>query len=107
MGVQSTTGFEDLRMLAVSRILLDNFDHIKTFWLTLGPKLAQVSLNFGVDDLDGTVIDERSSETNEAKTAISKRVLIKMIHKAGRQAIERDTLYHVMNDYGWEGGNQK
>ena len=109
MGVQSTTGFEDLRMLSVSRILLDNIDHIKTFWLTLGPKLAQVSLNFGVDDLDGTVIEERSKQTTDAMTeqAMSKRMLIKMIHKAGRQAIEKDTLYHVLNDYGWEGGNQR
>lgn len=109
MGVESTTGFEDLRMLSVSRILLDNINHIKTYWLTLGPKLAQVSLSFGVDDLDGTVLEEKSKQSiGEMKEqAMSKRVLIKLIHKARRQALERDTLYHVLTDYGWEGGVQK
>ena len=83
MGVGDTTGFEDLKMLAISRILLDNFDHIKTFWVMLGLKLSQVSLAFGVDDLETT-------------QAISKRALIHMIHKAGRDAVERDTLYRVL-----------
>ncbi|HWQ40416.1 MAG TPA: aminofutalosine synthase MqnE [Desulfosporosinus sp.] len=82
MGVENTTGFEDLKMLAISRILLDNFDHIKTFWIMLGPKLAQVSLAFGVDDL-------------ETSQAMSKRALIHMINKAGRDAVERDALYRA------------
>jgi len=83
MGVGSTTGFEDLKMLAVSRILLDNFDHIQASWIMLGPKLAQVSLAFGVDDL-------------ETSQAMSKRALIHVIQKAGRDAVERDTLYRVL-----------
>lgn len=107
MGVQSTTGFEDLRMLSISRILLDNVDHIKAYWIMLGPKLAQVSLNFGVDDLDGTVVDERSisSEGEKNEQVMSVRTLLKMIHKAGRQAIERDSLYQVLKDYGRKGGS--
>lgn len=101
MGVTSTTGFEDLRMLAVSRIMLDNFDHIKAFWIMLGPKLAQVSLNFGVDDLDGTVVEERIIHAAGAETeqGMAKRSLINLIEKAGRIAVERDTLYHVRRTY--------
>lgn len=101
MGVTSTTGFEDLKMLSVSRILLDNFDHIKAFWIMLGPKLAQVSLSFGVDDLDGTVVEERiiHAAGAESDQAISKSVLVKMIQKAGRDAVERDTLYRVLKSY--------
>lgn len=106
MGVESSTGFEDLRMVAVSRILLDNFDHIKVFWIMLGPKLAQVSLKFGVDDLDGTVVEERIMEAAgvEPEQVMLKKSLIKMIHKAGRHAIERDTLYQVIVDYGCKEG---
>ncbi|OLN31604.1 FO synthase [Desulfosporosinus metallidurans] len=98
MGIGNTTGFEDLKMLAISRILLDNFDHIKGFWIMLGPRLAQVSLAFGVDDLDGTVVEERiihsaGTETNQVMT---KRALIHLIQKAGRDAVERDNLYRVL-----------
>ncbi|MDP4126755.1 MAG: FO synthase [Bacillota bacterium] len=91
MGIETTTGFEDLKMLAISRILLDNFDHIKGFWMILGPKLAQVSLAFGVDDLDGTVLEEKIVQLNgaEASLAMSKRSLIRMIQKAGRDVVER------------------
>lgn len=106
MGVESSTGFEDLRMVAVSRILLDNFDHIKAFWIMFGPKLAQVSLKFGVDDLDGTVAEDRIMDAAgvEPEQVMLKRSLIKMIHKAGRHAIERDTLYQVIVDYGCKEG---
>lgn len=98
MGVGTTTGIEDLKVLAISRILLDNFAHIKAFWMTLGHKLAQVSLAFGVDDLDGTVVEERIiySAGTETSQAMSKRALIHMIQKAGRDAVERDTLYRVL-----------
>jgi len=100
MGVVSTTGYEDLKMLAISRILLDNFAHIKAFWLLLGPKLAQVSLSFGVDDLDGTILEDRSTpvpetESNQTK---SKRALIHLIQKAGRDPVERDTLYRIRKE---------
>ena len=75
MGVGTTTGIEDLKVLAISRILLDNFDHIKVFCIMLGLKLTQVSLAFGVDDLDGNVV--------------TKQAMIHMIQKAGRDAVER------------------
>lgn len=101
MGIGNTTGFEDLKMLSISRILLDNFGHIKASWIMLGPKLAQVSLAFGVDDLDGTVVEEQiiHSAGTETSQVMSKRALIDMIQKAGRDAVERDTLYRVLKTY--------
>jgi len=97
MGVGNTTGYEDLKMLAISRILLDNIDHIKAFWMLLGPKLAQVSLAFGVDELDGNVVEERITPITGAESShISKRALIHLIQKAGRDAVERDALYRVL-----------
>lgn len=108
MGIQKITGFEDLRMLSVSRILLDNVDHIKGFWQLLGPKLAQVSLNFGVDDLDGFISEGLASEKEVSpELRMLKRPLVKMIHRAGRRALERDALYRVLEDYGKKGENSK
>jgi aminodeoxyfutalosine synthase len=100
-GAGNTTGLEDLKMLAVSRILLDNFNHIKAFWIMLGPGLAQVSLHFGVDDLDGTVVEERIIHATGVQTgqAMSKKTLVNLIQKAGRVAVERDTLYQVLESY--------
>ncbi len=97
MGVGNTTGFEDLKLLSISRILLDNVDHIKAFWVLLGPKLAQVSLGFGVDDLDGTIVEERVTAITgeDSSYSISKQALINLIQKGGRIAVERDSLYRV------------
>lgn len=92
MDLDTTTGIEDLKMLAISRILLDNFDHIKAFWTLLGLKLTQVSLGFGVDELVGTIVEERSSQLDGAETGrvMTKRAMIHLIEKAGRDAVERD-----------------
>ncbi len=95
LGVGDTTGFEDLKMLAVSRILLDNIDHIETSWRMLGYKLAQVSLAFGVDDLDGTVVEEHAAGS-ETGQAMSKKAIVELIQKAGRDPLERDTLYQCI-----------
>jgi aminodeoxyfutalosine synthase len=89
------SGLDDLRTLAVSRIYLDNFDHIKAYWVALGAKLAQLSLSYGVDDIDGTVMGEKiyhmaGSDTPEAMTVDELR---KLIQDAGRDPVERDTLY--------------
>ena len=91
MGIETTTGIDDLKMLAVSRIVLDNFQHIKGFWVMLGPKLAQVSLAFGVDYLEGTVREEVSPETSKAELnqVMSKQALLQIIEKAGREAVEQ------------------
>ncbi len=96
-----TTGYEDLRLLAVARLLLDNFAHVKAFWMTMGLKLAQVSLSFGVNDLDGTVMEERIVHAAGAETGqmVPKEEFIELIRQAGRVPVERDTLYRVIRTY--------
>ena len=93
-----TTGFDDLKTLAVSRLMLDNFDHVKAYWVMLGEKIAQVSLSFGVDDLDGTVVEERITKAAGGTTdgSLTKDDIIYLIKQAGRSPIERDTVYNVV-----------
>jgi aminodeoxyfutalosine synthase len=89
------TGFDDLRAIAVSRLLLDNFDHIKAYWIMLTPRIAQIALRFGADDMDGTVIEEKIYHDAGAKTEefTSRNELERLIRAAGRTPVERDTLY--------------
>jgi len=93
-----TTGFDDLKTLAISRLMLDNFDHIKAYWVMLGEKIAQVSLSFGVDDLDGTVVEERITKAAGGATdgSMTKNDIINLIKLAGRTPVERDTVYNVV-----------
>ncbi|MBI4979075.1 MAG: aminofutalosine synthase MqnE [Spirochaetes bacterium] len=94
-GIRAPTGSELMRMLAVSRIFLDNFPHIKSFWIMLGLKMAQLSQFFGVDDIDGTVTEEKITHAAGASTPenISRAELVEMIEGGGFHAVERDTLY--------------
>ena len=94
----STTGMDDLRNIAVARLMLDNFDHIKAYWVMIGPKLAQIALSFGADDLDGTVKEEVITHMAGAETdqAIGSETLIRLITEAGRVPVERTTLYDVL-----------
>jgi len=93
--LQNTTAFLDLKTLAVGRLMLDNFDHVKSFWIMLGLKLAQVSLAFGVDDIDGTVVEEKIAHMAGAETpeTLSVGELRRMIAEAGRTPVERNTIY--------------
>ena len=93
-----TTGFDDLKTLAISRLMLDNFDHIKAYWVMLGEKIAQVALNFGVDDLDGTVVDERITKAAGGTTdgSMTKDDIAYLIKQAGRIPVERDTVYNIV-----------
>lgn len=99
---ESTT-IEDLRNYAIARIYLDNFDHIKAYWPMIGRDMAQLSLAFGVDDIDGTIDDTTKiysmAGSEEQNPALSTEELVQMIRKVGRQPIERDTLYNVIQDY--------
>lgn len=99
--ISSTTGFDDLKNIAVARLYLDNFDHIKAYWVMIGPKLAQLALSFGADDLDGTVKEEVITHMAGAETdqAIGSETLIRLIKEAGRTPIERTTLYDVLAVY--------
>lgn len=96
-----TTGMDDLKNIAVARLFLDNFPHIKAYWVMIGPKLAQLALSFGADDMDGTVKEEVITHMAGAETdqAIGSKTLIKLIKEAGRKPIERDTLYNVINTH--------
>ena len=96
-----TTGIEDLMNIAVARCFLDNFPHIKAYWVMIGPKMAQVALSFGADDVDGTVKEERITKMagGESEQALSDTELIRLIREAGRQPIERDTLYNTIKAY--------
>lgn len=96
-----TTGFDDLKTLAIARLMLDNIPHIKAFWIMVGLKMAQLSTVFGVDDLDGTVVEERITHMAGAVTpeALSKDDLLGMIRETGHVPVERDTLYTVIRVY--------
>ncbi len=98
-------GVDDLRTLAVARIYLDNFANIKSYWVMVGVKIAQVSLAFGVNDLDGTVVEEKIGHDAGAASpqALSRDGIVSMIRKAGRIPVERDTLYNEIRVHGPEG----
>jgi aminodeoxyfutalosine synthase len=87
--------------LAISRLLLDNFNHIKAYWIMLTPALSQIALSYGADDIDGTVIEEKIYHDAGAKTdnALTRDVLVKLIREAGREPVERDAIYNVMRDW--------
>ncbi len=91
-----TTGLLDIKTIAVSRLVLDNFQHIKAYWQMLTPKIAQIALRFGADDLDGTVIEEKIYHDAGATTpqGMARTELQRLIREAGRVPVERDTLYH-------------
>jgi aminodeoxyfutalosine synthase len=93
------TAFADIKAIAVSRLVLDNFDHIKAYWIMMSPKVAQVALRFGADDLDGTVVEEKIYHDAGATTEqfTSRADLERLIREAGRIPVERDTLYRPVD----------
>ncbi|NOR22807.1 MAG: aminofutalosine synthase MqnE [Desulforhopalus sp.] len=93
-----TTGIDDLKNVAVARLMLDNFPHIKAYWVMIGPQMAQIALSFGADDMDGTVKEEVITHMAGAETdlAIGSTTLIRLIKEAGRVPVQRDTLYNVI-----------
>lgn len=97
----ATTGFDDLRNLAVGRLYLDNIPHIKTHWIMVTPALSQVALAFGVNDLEGTVVREKIYHEAGATTqqAMSLDQVLALIHGAGKIPVERDSLYRVIRTY--------
>lgn len=104
-GIQKPSGQADLRTIAVSRLMLDNFDHIKAYWIMLGEQTAQIAQGFGADDIDGTVVHEliyhdAGAETPEGLTVTQ---LHRLIEEAGRVPVERDTLYRrvVRSGHEW------
>jgi aminodeoxyfutalosine synthase len=97
---------EDLRNYAVSRIYMDNFSHVKAYWPMIGRTTAQMALNFGVDDIDGTIDDTTKiysmAGSEEQTPVLTTEQLVRLIKEAGRRPIERDTVYNVVKDYSNE-----
>ena len=94
-----TTGTDDLKTIAVARLMLDNFPHIKAYWVTITPELAQIALRFGADDLDGTIIEERiiHGAGSETSLGLTRQRIELLIRDAGCVPIQRDTLYNPVN----------
>jgi aminodeoxyfutalosine synthase len=101
--VPEVSVIEDLRNYAIARIYLDNFPHIKAYWAMIGRSTAQMALNFGADDLDGTIDDTTKiysmAGSEEQNPKLSTQELVELIKQVGRTPIERDTLYGVVKDY--------
>lgn len=101
--LDEVTMLEDLRNYAISRIYLDNFDHVKAYWPMIGRATAQMSLSYGVDDIDGTIDDTTKiysmAGAEDQNPALSTQQLVQMIKEARRAPIERDTLYNIVQDY--------
>lgn len=93
--IPSTTGFMDLKEIAVARLMLDNIPHIKAYWVMMTPRVAQVAQRFGANDLDGTVVEERIYHDAGATTeqGLRRKELLRLIREAGREPVERDTAY--------------
>jgi aminodeoxyfutalosine synthase len=96
--IPKSTGMLDIRQIAVGRLLLDNFPHIKSYWQMVTPKMAQISLRFGADDIDGTVIEEKIYHDAGATTpqGMRRADLVRLIVEAGRVPFERDTMYRAV-----------
>jgi aminodeoxyfutalosine synthase len=106
--IPKASSLVDLRTMAVSRLMLDNFPHIKAYWVMLGIKTAQVALSFGADDLDGTVVHEKiyHDAGSDSPQELSVAAIRRLIEEAGRIPIERDTLYHevIRTEDRWQTG---
>jgi aminodeoxyfutalosine synthase len=106
--IPKPTGLMDLKTMAVSRLMLDNFPHIKAYWVMLGIQTAQVALSFGADDLDGTVVHEKiyHDAGSDSPQELSVAEIRRLIEEAGRVPVERDTLYHevIRGQNHWQTG---
>ena len=99
--VKGPTGLDCLKTIAVSRLILNNIPHVKAYWIMLGEGLAQISLNFGASDLEGTVFEEKITHAAGARSpqGLSKKRIIKLIKEAGKIPAERDALYNLVAEY--------
>jgi aminodeoxyfutalosine synthase len=106
--IAKPSGVLDLKTMAISRLVLDNFPHIKAYWVMLGIKTAQIALSFGADDLDGTVVHEKiyHDAGSDSPQELSVAEIRRLIVEAGRMPIERDTLYHevIRDEQQWRTG---
>lgn len=101
--IRESSIIEDMKMYAVARIYLDNFPHLKAYWPMLGRQNAQLSLSFGVNDIDGTIDDTTKiysmAGAEEQNPSMTTSQLVSLIKQVKRQPVERDTLYNVIKDF--------
>ena len=92
---------DDLKTIGAARLLLDNFPHIKAYWVMIGEETASISLNFGADDLDGTIGEERIAHAAKAASplGLARERMVRMIRDAGKVPVERNALYEVVKVY--------
>lgn len=106
--IPKPSGLMDLKTMAISRLMLDNFQHIKAYWVMLGIKTAQIALSYGADDLDGTVVHEKiyHDAGSDSPQELTVAEIRRLIQEAGRIPIERDTLYNevIRQDHKWQTG---
>lgn len=102
--IRRESGIDDLRNIAVARLMLDNFPHVKAFWIMITPQVAQASLWYGADDMDGTVLEYEIThvgvDVSEHRQGLSRTELTALIREAGREPVERDALYHAVTEDG-------
>jgi len=96
-----TSALDDLKTIAISRLYLDNFPHIKAYWIMLGEKISQVALLFGADDIDGTVVEEKIAHMAGGRSGevMERDMLVDIIRRAGKIPVERDSLYNTVREY--------
>jgi aminodeoxyfutalosine synthase len=102
--VPGPTALDELREIALGRLMLDNIPHIKAYWILMDASIAQLALSYGADDVDGTVVEEKIYHEAGATTPqrVQRDELIQWIRDAGRVPVERDTLYNVV----WSGAKE-
>jgi aminodeoxyfutalosine synthase len=95
---RQASSVEALRVVATSRLVLDNFDHVEAYWVMMGEEAASIALQFGADDVNGTLVDERIAHAARAESpaGLAREQILRMIRDAGRVPVERDALYNVL-----------
>jgi aminodeoxyfutalosine synthase len=95
------TGFDDLMTIAVARLMLDNFDHVKAYWIMISPRVAQTALTLGADDIDGTIVEEKIVHMAGARTPVGLTVdqLLRLVRDAGCEPVQRDSVYSVLQRF--------
>ena len=106
---RQVSSIEDLKTIAISRLMLDNFDHIKAYWVTVGEETASIALNFGADDMDGTIMEEKIMHAANASTPVgmTRERMVRLIREAGRVPAERDALYDIVQLFDGPGGTPR
>ena len=95
------SAIDDLKTIAVSRLMLDNFPHVKAYWIMIQEETAAIALNFGANDVDGTIDRERIAHAAQAASpvGVTRARLVSLVHDAGKTAVERDALYNELKTY--------